>query len=153
MKLLLNHNNYAEIDEEDYERVSKFVWSYDGEYATTVPCGTSTKIYLHRFIVGATPDDPFIDHKDRDKLNCKKSNLRFVTVQQNMFNSSGHKIKLSGLPKGVYKYGRKFQAIIKHNGVQQYLGVFSFVEDAKAAYRAKAKELQGEYAAHLTEDK
>lgn len=153
MQLLLSQGGFAQVDEDDYERVSKFVWSYDGEYVVIHRTKERSKIYLHRFVMNAKPEDPQVDHRDRDKTNCKKSNLRFVTPQQNTFNSGGHKLKISGLPKGVYKCGRKYQAIIKHNKIQIYLGVFSFVEDAEAAYKAKAEELQGEYAAHLSGDK
>lgn len=149
MNLLLNQQYYAQIDEEDYIKVRTLVWSFDGEYVSShSPEGK--KIYLHRFVMDVTSPSIQVDHRDGDKLNCKKLNLRLATNQQNSYNSSGHKLKLSGLPKGVFKCGKKYSALIKHNGVQIYLGVHSTVEKAQAAYQAKATEIQGEFAAHNT---
>lgn len=52
---------------------------------------------------GEIPVGMFVDHKDRNPLNDKISNLRLLTNAQNCANTLGKSTKKSGLPKGVYK--------------------------------------------------
>jgi hypothetical protein len=80
---------YAEVDAEDYELVSKYSWHYRDGYAVTktrLPDGRRVTIQMHRLITGTT--DPFIlvDHKDQNRLNNSRSNLREVTPKQNANN-------------------------------------------------------------------
>lgn len=44
--------------------------------------GKNRKTFLHRFVMGAKPGDPEVDHKDGNKLNNCKSNLRYATKPQ-----------------------------------------------------------------------
>lgn len=46
-------------------------------------------------------------------------------------------------PRGVRPYGAKFQALIRHNGKQHYLGTFLTPEEAHEAYKARYEELHG----------
>ncbi len=82
---------YAEVDTEDYELVSKYSWHYRDGYAVTktrLPNGKRVTIQMHRLITGTT--DPFIlvDHRDQNRLNNVRSNLREVTPKQNANNMS-----------------------------------------------------------------
>lgn len=82
---------FAEIDEDDVERVSKFKWGKNNKsnphttYAQSVTGGK--KIHLHRFIMGLgdyNTDKRIINHIDGNGLNNKKSNLE---ICDGMFNS------------------------------------------------------------------
>lgn len=81
---------YAEVDEEDLERVSQYNWTLHKRtdnllYAfATVKC---REIHLHRFIMGLgdfKDDKRIIDHKDGNGLNNKKENL---TICDKLYNS------------------------------------------------------------------
>lgn len=56
-------------------------------------------IQIHRLIMDCIElkENEFIDHKNRNKLDNRKENLRFVNNQQNSFNSSVNKNNTSGL--------------------------------------------------------
>lgn len=89
-----------------------------------------------------------IDHRDQNKKNNAWDNLREATQPQNMANVRTHKSNSSGF-KGVSprtKHG-VYIARIKQNYKNVHLGCFKTAEEAAAAYRAKALELHGEFAA------
>jgi hypothetical protein len=89
--------------------------------------------YLH---TGEWP--PFIiDHKDRNKLNERFSNLRLSTHSANAANVA-IKAGVSGII-GVYPNRNRWRAQIAH----KHLGTFNTVEEAKAARHKAAIELWG----------
>lgn len=106
------------------------------------------KLYLaHRlawlYVHGNWPTKN-IDHKDRDRSNNRIDNLRLCNQSQNTANSSR---KATGI-KGVswFKSRQKWRARITVQYKEQHIGYFDSIEDAQAAYRAKAAELFGEFA-------
>jgi len=85
-----------------------------------------------------------LDHIDSNKCNNAISNLRDCTASQ---NSARRKVFAKIAPsRGIFPHGAGFVARIHHGGVRHYLGYFAKLEDAKAAYAAKAKEIHGEFA-------
>lgn len=88
-----------------------------------------------------------IDHRDNDRSNNRPDNLRLAERPQNMANMRTHKDNQLGI-KGVFFDRRrgKFIATICHHRRQIRLGAFASAEDASAAYAAKARELNGEFA-------
>src|SRR5579872_5430592 len=92
---------YALVDDEDFERINKYKWSFSGQYA-----GRSKKIngkwriiYMQKFIIN-TPKGYVIDHINHNKLDNRKENLRICTQQQNTWNSivrSNNKSKEKGI--------------------------------------------------------
>ncbi len=85
-----------------------------------------------------------VDHIDGDKMNNAIVNLRDCTAAQ---NSARRKVSAKIAPaRGVFPHGAGFVARIHHGGVRHYLGYFSTLEAAKAAYAAKATEIHGEFA-------
>ena len=69
-----------------------------------------------------------IDHKDGNKTNNHKDNLRVVTHQENCFNRT--KAKGYCFNKKV----NKWQAYIKVDGKRIHLGYFDTEEEARQAY-------------------
>jgi hypothetical protein len=67
----------------DLELVSQYSWYENKGYAVTYSKGK--RIKMHRLIMKAAPGQA-VDHKDTDKLNNQKSNLRFCTTTQNNRN-------------------------------------------------------------------
>jgi hypothetical protein len=95
---------------------------------------------LHRILLGE-PDD-HIDHKDRNGLNNRRSNLRPCTRSQNLGNSRKRSNK-TGF-RGVYLEGRtgRWCAMLS----DQHLGTFDTPEAAARAYDAAAIERFGDFA-------
>ena len=73
-----------------------------------------------------------IDHRDRNRANNKRKNLREATHQQNNQNS-----KIGQ----VYKKRSKWAAQLSHEGTSVYLGAFSCFGEAIKARNAKKREL------------
>lgn len=99
------------------------------------------------WMTGKYPE-ALVDHKDRDALNNKWSNLRQATKSSNAWNSRKTKHVSSSGFLGVSKdkdSGRWF-ARIRTNGPSRYLGVFDTPEEAALAYDNAARELHGEFA-------
>jgi hypothetical protein len=78
-----------------------------------------------------------IDHINRCKYDNRIANLRDATPSENLHNTGINSSNTSGL-KGVsfHKKSRKWQAFIRNNGRNQYLGVFDTPENASKAYLA-----------------
>src|SRR5690606_30033579 len=164
----------AIVDDEDFERLSRYKWFYhDQGYAARSAWvnGKRRTIYMHREIMqppkGAQidhvngkrrgvfmhrqimqpPKDLEVDHINGDKLDNRRSNLRIVTRQQNRFNERPRK-GTSSKYKGVswYKQTRRWEAYIKINGKKKRIGYFNDEIEAALAYDRAARELFGEYA-------
>ncbi len=154
MEIDLGKGYVAVIDDQDAELVAGFKWypmkTVDRKvYAAgwkNQPPGRFF-VHLHRLIANAQPGE-VIDHIDRDRLNCRRSNLRRVTAQQNSWNSGPSRRARASKYKGVFlcrKTGR-FRARIVTKGKSIYLGYFASEEEAARAYNRKAAELFGEFA-------
>lgn len=81
------------IDDDDYDRVvSLGKWHVVKGYASRYTLGKNRKrILLHRFILGVTQNPGIgtktvVDHKNGNKLDNRKSNLRVVDRVTNLHN-------------------------------------------------------------------
>jgi hypothetical protein len=110
------------------------------------------KFQIHRLVLftfeGKSKDEKqiFVDHIDNNKSNNCLFNLRWVSNQQNQFNSPIAKTNTSTV-RGVsfHKKFNKWIAYIQMDGKLIHLGYFNNLEDAKLARQNKAKELFGQY--------
>ena len=93
---------------------------------------------------GVWPENQ-LDHKDRVRNHNWISNLREATNAQNAMNRPAQADNVLGL-KGVCANGNGFRANIYFEGVQLRLGTYKTPEEASAVYKAKARELYGEFA-------
>lgn len=138
---LENSNTPALINDEDFDRVSKFKW-YEG---TRQIHRTEDKLNFSLACEVMFQYTLMFDHKDTDWRNNQKSNLRACTNQQNSFNKN--KIKYtSSQYKGVIRTKGKWRARIEINDKKQHLGYFLDEADAARAYDKRALELFGEFA-------
>lgn len=90
-----------------------------------------------------------IDHINHNPSDNRWENLREATRSQNMKNLSISKTNKSGY-KGVswHSVGKKWQAHIKANGINHYLGLFETAEEASKAYQNASQKLHGEFSSH-----
>lgn len=116
-------NAYATIDIKDYEIVGGYNWYLDSRgYACSKYKGKV--LYMHIVILGKK-EGYVIDHRDGNKLNNKRDNIRHLTISQNSQN-----IKLNNDFIGISFLRGKYQA----NCSQKYLGVYETKEEAARMY-------------------
>lgn len=123
------------LDDEDYSAVTKHRWYVNKGYAQRA-CWTGKRyrnLSLHRFVMNE-PRKGVVDHIDGNPLNNQKSNLRVVTQAANLRNSRE--------AKGYtwVKRRNKWQAQIRLNYKQLYLGSFDTEDEARNAYLKARKE-------------
>jgi hypothetical protein len=96
---------YSKVDKDDYDKFVTGFWHLSRGYAS----GKFGKLkgMLHRFILDAKKGDPIVDHINNDRLDNRKSNLRFATRSQNSQNKSKCK-KTSSKYFGVSKCDKKW---------------------------------------------
>jgi len=126
---------HALVDDEDYERLSKYTWRLHSKgYATRSSStnGKETRLMMHREILETGEFQ--VDHVDRNKLNNQKDNLRIATNSINQFNKGKQKNNTSGTP-GVFWDRSKniWRARIQLDGKRIELGRFKTVDEAASA--------------------
>jgi hypothetical protein len=96
-----------------------------------------------------TSPQSVVDHKNGDKLDNRRENLRICTIAENIRNSktSTKKGKTSRY-KGVYWVGRikKWVARIHVDRKGLHVGVFTDEAEAARAYDVAARQHFGEFA-------
>ena len=95
------------------------------------------------YLYGHFPDE--IDHINRIGTDNRIENLRECAHAQNVKNHS-RVLNGSGLPVGVRRIGKKFQARIRCDGKVFSLGCHHTPEVASAVYWQKRIELFGDFA-------
>jgi len=156
---------HIKLDDEDYERISKFNWtcsggsihrSYqpnmaeDGAYIEakkrkTISVSIANEIHNTRGIL--------YDHVDRDGLNNQKENLRPASRELNRRNSSKMKGSSSRY-MGVCLFIRnnKFSAGLKFKGKRIHLGYFDTELEAAHAYNVACIKFGVDLISNLNKD-
>lgn len=158
------------VDDQDFIRVNKKRWvCTDHNYAFSYDTNEDKKgVYLHRFILNAS-DGEYVDHKNGNGLDNKRSNIRICTNRQNMQNTKGRRNNAKSKFKGVWYKGKRVKrkytlkdgtvknsykrlskpwtAMIRdRNGNRKYIGAFSTEIEAAQAYNETAITVHGEFA-------
>lgn len=148
----LTQGKFAIVDDEDFERLNKFKWCCSSKgYAVRnarKADGRTGTIAMHREII-LTPIGLDTDHRNRNRLDNRRSNLRNAKHSENLWNAKPHRDNQSGLKGvGIIK-GKYFKAEIQTDGNKQYLGLFKTASEAHAAYCSAAARLHGAFARTL----
>lgn len=163
IEIQLPSGEITKIDAEDRWILDVFpVWAVVGTNSRYVICerqiqteysAVRERVYLARLIV-KPGKGLFVDHKDQDRMNNRRSNLRLCSALQNGGNIS-KKMRGSSQFKGVTYVGRALKkpwvAMIHSKALQakgrsRNLGYFKTQEEAARAYDKAAKEAYGEFA-------
>lgn len=157
-KILLTQGQFALVDDEDFEYLSKWKWyahrrsSRYTYYAMRNDYTNGKKqIRMHNAIAlkYGINDYEELDHIDRNGLNNQKTNLRTVTRGENNFNRRNY----GALPKGIRlhksTYKKKngdiveyinYQARINVNSKSIFLGNHKELKNAIKAYEEATKK-------------
>lgn len=143
--VLYKPNTYEEltvalISKEDFNKANNIFWKLsEYGYARGYDSITRKEIFLHKYLSDTT-EDIVLDHINRNKLDCRRENLRIANKQINSINRNLQPNSTTGY-RGISidKRRNKYRAHIKIDGRQIGLGYFAKLEDAIAA-RKKAEE-------------
>ena len=150
-KLKINRENSEDIwiwfpfNKNPYWR--RLVLSVDGSGYFLVTIGLK-QMKHHRVVyyahnkdwdINDSPRLNLIDHRDHNKQNNNPNNLRIATIQQNNWNTKN--------TKGYCwdKNNKKWQAQIRVNSKQKYLGRFDSEEEAHLAYLTAKEKLHPDW--------
>ena len=140
-------NNFALVDEDDYELVVKHKWIMGCHRYAMTKIGDQI-IFMHYMIMKAKG----IDHINSFGLDNRKCNLRIASVAENMRNSIKCVARAdricSSKYKGVSFRGdrQRWQAYIGTGKSRDILGCYSSEEAAARAYNEAAKVRYGQFA-------
>lgn len=141
---LTNSAKVAVVNNSDYAKLSQRKW-----YLTKKGYARSTAspiCFLHEAVMGKAPLGKQWDHRDTDKLNNRKQNLRLSTQSQNKANSKKYRNNSTGF-KGIQKFGNLWYARVDFNGKPYNVkGGFKTPEEAARARDKKAFQLYREFA-------
>lgn len=140
---------FALVDDDSFELLCRYTWTCNTDgYA--VGNREAKRVYgttlMHRIIMSASVDSQ-VDHKNHNRLDNRKDNLRIATGTQNCRNSQPTHKKTSKY-KGVSfnKTSGLWRAGIKINKKPIELGKFSTQREAAIAYNQAATHYFGEFA-------
>ena len=128
---LSNSNKVAIVDDDDFLYLKDYTWRLSANYVVT---GHELRT-MHHEIVGHPLSGFEIDHINRNPLDNRKSNLRFVTHSENTSNKGP--VKSTSGYKGVYKKNGNYWAqtnLRKSELGCKYLGYFDSKVAAAVAY-------------------
>ena len=155
IRLRHQQNLFTLVDDGDFEKLSKYKWCLDkkNNVYTSVRIGIDGKgkvvrrnITMPQMILKTQGTGYVTDHKNHNRLDNQRHNLRACSVAQNSQNRKPNKNQKH---KGVtFAYG-KYRVRVQAFGKRKQIGIFTTIEDAKKAYNEAVKAMHGEYAYYI----
>lgn len=158
-KIVINSKTYGRVnvlvDNSDYGLIKNKKWCvgkfpkskslYVWRSAGLNNKGNSITQYMHRFLLDSKKGT-FVDHKNGNGLDNRRSNLRICTHAQNCHNVGLSTRNTSGY-KGVSfaKHAKKWCAQIRKNGKNKKIGYFDSANEASMAWEIESKKIHGEF--------
>lgn len=149
----VNTGNFAIVDDEDFEELSKRSWFNAGSCGLYAAARIDGKnVFMHRIIVKA--EKPFvIDHINNNSFDNRRSNLRICLGKENQMNlrktlaAKTDRVTTSKYKGVSFRSDRKRWTAYVGTGKGRWcLGCFSTQEEAALAYNKAAVERWGEFA-------
>lgn len=141
-------HGWAIVDLGDIEKVKTIAWTLDPRgYVAGRPAGFKNSTTIHRWLIldGASGAN-VVDHRDGDKLNNRRENLRLCSQANNAKNTKLARNNTSGAKGVSLDANGRWRARIWKDRKEIRLGTFDTVEDAQVAYDKAAADLHGEFA-------
>lgn len=132
---LTNSDKFAIVDDEDVVRVL-LLCNWHIQESGYVQMNSRPHRLLHSVVMRTEAE---LDHKDQNKLNCQKSNLRFVTRGQNVQNRN----KKPGLSSKYLGVVRTRNGTWRAKCGGKAIGTYDYEWAAALAYNEQAKKLYG----------
>jgi hypothetical protein len=148
-RIPLSQGKTALVDDEDFGWLSQYKWYFDRyawRYEKNVD-GSRRRVAMHREVLGLSFGDGVeVDHRDRNKLNNQKGNLRKGRRKDNNGNRNG--VDGTSKFKGVSfrKDTGKWRAYGTEKDKYVSLGSFTSEEEAARVYDRWARKYFGEFA-------
>lgn len=148
-EVMLSNGMTCWVDPEDIPLIRDRVWIAFKSHRTpnTYYARSSARpaVFMHVLLMGKR-EGHFVDHRDHDGLNNRRSNLRWATQSQNCVNTTKLARGSSGY-RGVSRTRNgRFHAAIHVNKTCIGLGNHLTAEDAARAYDKAARQHFGEFA-------
>lgn len=150
-QIKLTQGKYTIVDDEDYEYLSQFSWHYHsgGYVERSVRFGKKkSNIMMHREILNIIDNhEKCVDHKNMNKLDNRKENLRIANKSLNSANTR-KKANTTSKYKGVYKHTQTGRWVARGtiNGKMKHLLITKDEKEAAKAYNEWAKKNFGQFA-------
>lgn len=124
----------AKVSAEDYEKVNSIFWTLQNKgYCRGYDKNTRKMVLLHKTITG-TNSAVLIDHINRNKLDCRRENLRLADKRINSLNRDVCKANSTGVTGVSFDATKnKYRAYGKERGRQVWLGYYQTLEEAASA--------------------
>jgi hypothetical protein len=154
-RIRLTNGKYTIVDSRDHSYLTQWTWHCLKKRSTYYAArskyrrGKTIRIYMHREIAkrAGMSTSSLIDHRNRNGLDNRRTNLRSASQTQNRANCRLYTSNTSGF-KGV-SYDKRtglWAAKLNHSGTCKWLGRFATRKEAAAAYDDAARRYFGNYA-------
>ncbi len=153
-KIKLPQGKYALVDDDWYEMLKHINWSAANGYAYAQSRlnGKGKNERMNRIIMDENNPEILIDHKDRNKLNNQKENLRRCNKSQNALNSPRYKGNLIGITVIARKNGKTAHHVRRKYMNKKYsLGTYYTLKEAIRVSNNFATKHFGEWANLIVE--
>mgnify|MGYP001567170806 CR=1 FL=1 len=118
-KIALTQGKFTLVSDRDYKWLSQMKWHINkarnkcyAYHTFKRICGKSKFLSMHRLIKGE-PQALFVDHKNGDSLDNRRSNLRVCTNQENLRTSVKGKMFYIGIYKNKMEATLAYDHFIK----------------------------------------
>jgi hypothetical protein len=146
MKVYTKRGTSFLIDKDDYNILLSEGYTFMSSGGYVLAYKDRKRTMLHRLLMSPGSDKE-VDHINRNGKDNRRSNLRVCSHQENCFNKTFRKTRVSkyqGVRRNANK--KRWQAYIMKDRTFYHLGIFDCETEAARAYDNKAKELFGEFA-------